>query len=97
MLKTMRDRIRRRYRLALVGVFIGALLMISAPDTVLTISLEIAGAAVIGSALVVAVRTRCPKCRRPLDGHSIAALVRYSHLPPERCPHCGMSFRQPDR
>lgn len=97
MRETMRDHIRRRSRLALVGVFIGALLMISAPGTALTISLEITGAVVIGSALVIAVRTRCPKCRRPLDRHVIAALVRCSQAPPERCPHCGVNLNQPHR
>jgi len=95
MRETMRDHIRRRYRLALVGVVLGALLMISAPGSALTIDLEMAGAVVFGSALVIAVRTRCPKCRRPLDSHVIAALVRYSQAPPERCPHCGVNLNQP--
>jgi peptidoglycan/LPS O-acetylase OafA/YrhL len=94
MRETMREHLRRRYRLALAGVVIGAVLMISAPGSALTIALEMAGAVVLGSALLIAVRTRCPKCSRLFDSHVIAALVRYSQAPPERCPHCGVDLNQ---
>ncbi|MGH8317389.1 MAG: hypothetical protein ACREUL_05330 [Steroidobacteraceae bacterium] len=97
MRETMRDYLRRRYQLALVGVLVGALLLISAPETPLTIALEMAGAIVFGSALVIAVRTRCPNCWRLFDQHVIAAMVKYSHAPPERCPHCGVNLNAPRR
>lgn len=95
MRESMRDHLRRRYRLALVGVVVGALVMISAPGSALTIALEMVGAIVLSSALLIALRTRCPICRRPFDSHVIAALVRYSQAPPERCPHCGVDLNQP--
>ena len=95
MRETIRDHLRRRYRLALVGVVIGALVMISASGSALTIELEMAGAVVLSSALLIAARTRCPKCTRLFDNHVIAALVRHSQAPPERCPHCGVDLNQP--
>jgi hypothetical protein len=95
MRETMRDYLRRRYRLALIGVFSGALLLIAAPAGTVGIGLQILGAVVFGGALVLAVRTRCPKCRRLFDTRVIAALVQFSHAPPKSCPHCGVNLNTP--
>jgi hypothetical protein len=95
MRETMRDYLRRRYRFALIGVVIGTLLMICAPGSAWTIALEMAGAVVLAIALLIGERTRCPKCRKLFDHRVIAALVRYSHAPPERCPRCGVDLNQP--
>ena len=89
----MRDYIQRRYRLALVGLFIGLLLLIAAPAGWIGTSLQIIGAIVVGSALVIAVRTRCPKCHKIFDRRVIEAMVRYSQSPPERCPQCGATLK----
>ena len=95
MRETMRDYLRRRYRLALIGVFSGAVLLIAAPFGPIGIGLQLLGAIILASALVLAVRTRCPKCRRLFDTRVIAALVQFSHAPPERCPHCGVNLNAP--
>jgi hypothetical protein len=95
MRETMRDYLRRRYRLALVGVVIGALVLIAAPGSMATPVLDIVGATVLGSALLIAVRTRCPKCLKLFDSRAIAALVQFSYAPPKRCPHCGVDLDLP--
>ena len=92
---TMRDYLKRRYRMALSGVVVGALVLIIAPGSDVTVVLEIVGAIVFGSALVIAARTRCPNCRTLFDRRVIAALVQYSNAPPERCPHCGVNLNAP--
>jgi hypothetical protein len=92
---TMRDYLKRRYRMALAGFVVGALVLIIAPGTGVTVILEIVGAIVLGSSLLIASHTRCPNCRELLDRRVIAALVQYSHAPPERCPHCGVNFNAP--
>lgn|SRR5690348_4651071 len=92
---TMRDYLKRRYRMALSGVVVGALVLIIAPGSSLTVVLQIVGAIVFGGALVIATRTRCPNCRSLFDRRVIAALVQYSHAPPERCPHCGVNLNAP--
>ncbi len=94
---TMRDYLRRRYRTALVGFVVGALVMIVAPGSDFAVILEIVGAVVLGSALVIATRTRCPNCRAMFDRRVIAALVQYSHAPPDRCPHCRINLSAPRR
>lgn len=95
MRRTMQGYLQRRYRLALVGVVIGAVLLISAPRGALGVSLDIVGAMVLGGALLIAARTRCPKCRRLFDTRVIAALVEFSSSPPERCPHCNIDLKMP--
>ena len=94
---TMRDYLKRRYRMALAGFVVGALILIMAPGTGVTVILEIVGAIVFGSALLIASHTRCPNCRELFDRRVIAALVRYSHAPPDRCPHCGVNLNAPRR
>ena len=91
----MRDYLRRRYRLALVGVVIGAVILISAPRGALGASLDITGAVVFGSALLIAARTRCPSCRKLFDTRVLAALVQFSQTPPQRCPHCRANLDSP--
>lgn len=95
MRETMRDYLKRRYRMALSGVVVGALVLIIAPGSSVTLMLQIAGAIVCSSALLIATRTRCPSCRQLFDRRVIAALVQYSHAPPERCPHCGVDLSAP--
>lgn len=95
MRETMQGYLQRRYRLALVGVVIGAVLLISAPSGTLGVNLGIAGALVLGSALVIAARTRCPRCRRLFDTRVIIALVQFSSRPPDRCPHCKVDLKMP--
>lgn len=97
MRESMRDYLKRRYRMALCGVVVGALVLIIAPGSDVTVILEIVGAIVFGSALVLATRTRCPSCRELFDRRVIAALVQYSHAPPQRCPHCGINLSAPHR
>lgn len=97
MRETMRDYLKRRYRMALSGVVVGALVLIIAPGSAVTVVLEMVGAVVFGSALVIATRTRCPSCRELFDRRVISALVQYSHTPPERCPHCGVNLNAPRR
>jgi hypothetical protein len=96
---TMRDYLKRRYRMALAGFVVGALVLIMAPGTGVTVVLEIVGAIVFGGALLIASHTRCPNCRELFDRRVIAALVRYSNAPPDRCPHCRANLSEscPDR
>ncbi|HXS26199.1 MAG TPA: hypothetical protein VN730_00900 [Steroidobacteraceae bacterium] len=95
MRETMRDYLKRRYRIALTGVVVGALVLIMAPGSAVTLVLQIVGAIVFGSALLIATLTRCPKCRELFDRRVIAAMVQNSHKPPERCPHCGVNLNAP--
>jgi hypothetical protein len=92
---TMRDYLRRRYRLALIGVFSGALLLIAVPAGAVGVGLQIVGAVILGAALVIGLGTRCPKCRRVFERRVIAAVVQFSHAPPQRCPHCGVDLNAP--
>lgn len=89
---TMREYLKRRYRMALAGVVVGALVLIVAPGNSVAVILEIVGAMVLGGALLIATRTRCPNCRELFNRRVIAALVQYSHAPPDRCPHCGVNL-----
>src|SRR5690348_18041433 len=73
MRETMRDHLRRRYRLALVGVVIGALLMISAPGSDLTIALEMAGAVVLSSALLIRSEEHTSELQSPV--HLVCRLL----------------------
>lgn len=94
---TLRDYLRRRYRMALTGVVVGGLVLIVAPGSDLSLILELVGSIVFGSALVIAARTRCPNCRELFDRRVLAALVQHSHAPPDRCPHCGVNLNSPRR
>lgn len=93
----MRDYLKRRYRMALSGVVVGALVLIVAPGSDATVILQIVGAIVLGSALVIATRTRCPNCGELFDRRVLAAIVKYAHAPPGRCPHCGVNLATPRR
>ena len=97
--ETNREYIKRRYRWALIGFVVGCLSLISAPAASISArniaALEVLGAVVLGGSLLLAARTRCFRCSAVLDNRVIAALVTYSHNPPERCPHCGANFNTP--
>jgi len=63
------------------------------------LALEGACAIVWGGALLVAARTRCPRCHARLVeglGRVIPQTLQYSlGAPARRCPRCGVRFEEP--
>jgi hypothetical protein len=105
MTETIGSYLRRRYRWALAGIVGGALgallsgtlLSGSLPgDGPQGIAFQGACAIVWGGALLVAARTRCPKCRKPFADR-ISKVIPMMLLfalgsPVGRCPRCGASL-----
>jgi hypothetical protein len=102
MTETIRSHLRRRYRWALSGIVGGALAallsgsLLAGRSTTQALAYQGACAVVWGGALLVAVRTRCPKCRAPFAdrvGKVIPMMVLFSlGSPVGRCPNCGASL-----
>ena len=103
MQETIAAYLRRRYRWALAGIVggaIGALLTGSSLGAG-TEGLIFQGACAVvwGGSVLVAARTRCPRCRARLAGRLeqvLPVMVQFAvGTPPKRCPHCGVHFREP--
>jgi hypothetical protein len=102
MTETIRSYLRGRYRWALSGIVggaLGALLsgsVLGARAGAQGFVFQGACAVVWGGALLVAARTRCPKCRARFADRIakvIPMMVLFSlGTPVGRCPHCGASL-----
>jgi hypothetical protein len=103
MAETIRGRLRRHYRWALSGIVGGALAallcgaLLGSRGTQ-TVAFECACAVIWAGALLVAARTRCPKCRR-LFADRITKVIPMMLLfalgsPVGRCPRCGASLEE---
>jgi len=105
MAETIGGYLRRRYRWALAGIVGGALGALLAgslsgpPVGAEGVAIQAACAVVWGGALLVAARTRCPRCRaRVADrlDRVLPLIVLFSlGTPPGRCPHCGARLDLP--
>jgi hypothetical protein len=105
MAETIGAYLKRRYRWALAGMVGGALGALLAGSFAgyragaEAIALEGACAIIWGGALLVAARTRCPRCRARLAqplGKVIPQTLQFSLGPPaRRCPRCGAKFDEP--
>jgi hypothetical protein len=100
--ETIGSYLRRRYRWALSGVIGGALAALLSESLLGTregseaLAFQGACAVVWAGALLVAARTRCPKCRRPFADR-IAKVIPMMLLfalgtPVGRCPRCSASL-----
>jgi len=104
MAETIRALLRRRYRWALSAIIGGALAALLSGSWLAshggtqTLAFEAACAVVWAGALLVAARTRCPKCRRPFaDRFSkvIPMMLLFAvGSPVGRCPRCGASLEE---
>jgi peptidase A24-like protein len=102
--ETIRSYLRRRYRWALsgsIGGALGALLagsLSAAPGGAPALALQGACAVVWGGALLVAARSRCPRCHARIAAQLarvIPVMVLFSlGTPAGRCPHCGASLEE---
>ena len=107
MAETIGGYLRRRYRWALAGIVGGALGALLAGSIIGSrggpegFAFQLACAVVWGGALLVAARTRCPRCRARFADRLdkvIPLLVLFSlGTPRGRCPHCGANLDQPYR
>jgi DNA-directed RNA polymerase subunit RPC12/RpoP len=105
MTETIGAYLRRRYRWALAGIVggaLGALLagsLISGRVGAEGLAFQAACAVIWGGALLVAARTRCPRCRARLVEHVgkvIPQTLSFSlGTPVRRCPRCGVRFDEP--
>jgi hypothetical protein len=102
MTETIGSYLKRRYRWALSGVIGGALAALLSESLLGTreggeaLAFQGACAVVWAGALLVAARTRCPKCRRPFADR-ITKVIPMMLLfalgtPVGRCPRCGASL-----
>jgi hypothetical protein len=106
MAETIGGYLKRRYRWTLAGMVggaLGALLAGSFTDYRVgaeAFAFEGACAIIWGGALLVAARTRCPRCRARLVEHLgkvIPQTLQYSFgTPARRCPRCGARFDEPN-
>jgi hypothetical protein len=103
MTETIRSYLRRRYRWALAGIVGGALSALLAGSFMgiaeQGLAFQGACAVVWCGALLVAARTRCPRCRarfaaRPQQVVPLLVLFALG-TPPKRCAHCRVSFDEP--
>jgi len=105
MAETIGSYLRRRYRWALAGIVggaLGALLAGSFSGPLVGaegVAMQAACAVVWGGALLVAVRTRCPRCRARfadrLDKVMPLTVLFSLGTPAGRCPHCGARLDLP--
>ena len=105
MAETIGGYLRRRYRWALAGVVGGALGALLAGSFsgyrvgAEALALEGACAIIWGGALLVAARTRYPRCHKRLVEHLgkvIPQTLQFAlGAPPRRCPRCGTRFDEP--
>ncbi|MBV8910527.1 MAG: hypothetical protein JOZ89_07185 [Gammaproteobacteria bacterium] len=104
MTETIGSHLRRRYRWALSGVIGGALGALLAESLIGTreageaLAFQGASAVVWAGALLVAARTRCPRCHR-LFADRISKIIPMMLLfalgtPAGRCPRCGASLNE---
>jgi hypothetical protein len=98
---TIRDYIKRRFNRIVVITVVPVLTLFLAspfgfekesPVTVTVLALLLFAATAILS--VALLRTRCPRCSKPLGYSALAVGVERQYVL-TRCPHCGISFDEP--
>jgi hypothetical protein len=90
---TIRDQLKRRYGIMIVGIFaipmFGILWLDSSTPSNHALRVTVIASAVIANLLVLIARFKCPICRSHFSGVSRRVLFQPGAC---ACPHCGIDL-----